>query len=539
MGNYLITQTNTLTTMSERAPDVPMADASQPKRTRSSNAPPRLPPSASEATKSLASMLDDVQPPERLWTFHERSGVIYHAEETRCDECAAYIMHLQDAKQREDPSLLKTLRELESAWLKRLDDHPATKERLNVAYRDGIAVGVRRERHEKSEEGRAREDSGKGKGRASQAEEDLEALQKKYEDLVRANAVLVAEKRVAEQENASLLTQIRTLEREFGRLSHGTGAPFISEDRDVLMEPAAVPSTSATGSTSGSYAAAAKRKPAAPSEGPGPSKRQRPAPMTFRDPRTNLPVPMHPGGNPHFDNGAWHEAVRTCPGENLDQKIRWLCQNRHLSLFKRVIGELREFVHIGGVRSLGPHQKFVWKAKDSPWSLRELALVNPEKAHPGVRWDGDVPNESDLATWSLVRCLYAGKPEVPGRRNALRDALALAVEDLDLWGASGTQSLGLNPMPLPSTEAATPDAVARHLSSCGVTRDFVTSTLRPFVQRAQAIITRSSIGSSPQDADHVIRQLAVSTATSAAASVVASADSPVRDADMAEAGLPP
>jgi hypothetical protein len=305
------------------------------------------------------------------------------------------------------------------------------------------------------------------------------------------------------------------------------------------MEPASVPSTSATGSATGSYAAAIKRRPAVTGEGPGPSKRQRQAPMTFKDPRTQLPVPMYPGGNPHFDDGPWRKAVSECPGETLDQKIRWLCQNRHLPLFKRVIDELREFVHVGGVRSLGPHQKIVWKAKDSPWSLRELALVNPERAHPGVRWDGEVPNESDLATWSLVKCLNAGKHEVPGRRNALRSALAVAVENLDLWGASGTQSLGLKPTPLPPTEAATPDVVARHLSLCGVTRDFVTSTLRPFVQRAQSVIAQSSVGSSPQDADYVIRQLAVSTATSAAASAAASNGSPARDADMTEAGLPP
>ena len=531
-----------------------MADVGQPNHTRSSNAPPRTPLQAPEATRSLSSLLDDVHPPERRWTFHQSTGVIYHAENTKCDDCVAYIKHLQSARRGEEPSLLKAIRELENSWLKRLDEHPVLREQRNNAYRDGIAEGRYRERGEASEEGRARVDSGKNKARMSQAELDLEDLQTRYDDVVRANAVLVAEKRVLETENKALLTQVRTFEREFERFSSGdsylsastgvdvptfgTGIPFVPlEDQDVLMEPVAGSSTGSAGNASSSYAAAVKRKPTAPpTEGQGPVKRPKQARMTFRDPRTNLPVPLHPGGNPHFDGGAWREAINSCPGETLDQKIRWLCGNRHLPLFKRVLGELREFVRVGGYKNLGPHQKAVWRAKDSPWSLRELALANPSKAHPGVRWNGSVPNDADLVTWSLVRCLNAGRSETPGRRSALREALAQAVEDLDLWGPIGTQSSGLNPAPLDPSEDATPDAVARHLVHCGVTRDYVVSIFRPFMQRAHQISSRPSVGSSPGDAISVARHITASGTTSIAASAAASTGSPVRDAEMAEAG---
>jgi len=219
--------------MSESARDVPMADARQSRRARSPNGPQSSPQSPKIATQSLKSMLDDVHPPERQWTFHERTGVIYHAEKSKCDECIAYIEHMQSAKRREEPSLLKAIQDLESAWVDRLDDHPAVRERQDMAYRDGIAKGARREREEASEEGRARGDSGKSKERMLQAEMDLEELQEKHDVVVRANAVLVAEKRVVEQENQSLLAQIRTLEREFGRLSSGSGNQSTSTSVDV------------------------------------------------------------------------------------------------------------------------------------------------------------------------------------------------------------------------------------------------------------------------------------------------------------------
>ncbi|HEY6408804.1 MAG TPA: hypothetical protein VIY29_15190, partial [Ktedonobacteraceae bacterium] len=452
------------------------------------------------------------------------------------------------AKASREPSLVRVLKNLEDSWLRRLDDHPVVQDQRNMAYRDSITKGIECERKEALEEGRGRSGPDKGKGRACSAGPELEALQKKHDDVVRANAVLVAERRTLEQERNSLLDQLRALEREFERLPQdsarlsrpaGTGMPVagigipyhLLRDQDVPMDPVAGPSSA----VNDSYAAAVKRKPTATPEGQAPKKRQRQARMTFRDPRSGLPVPLHPGGNPHFDGGAWSKALSTCPGEQVDEKIRWLCTNRHLPLFKRVTDELRQFVQTGGVRNLGPHQKLVWRAKEGSWSLRELALVNPQKAHPGLRWDAGVPNDADLVTWSLVKCLNAGKPEQPGRRAAIREALAAAVESLDYWKASGTQSTGLRPEPLPLSEAVTPGTVARHLAKCGVTGDYVTSNLRPFLQRAASIINQPSAGSSPRDANHVHRQLAMSTATSAAPSAAASAGSPLRDAEMAEA----
>ena len=57
----------------------------------------------------------------------------------------------------------------------------------------------------------------------SQTQDDLEELQEKYDEVVRANTVLAAEKRALEADNAALRSQVHTLEHEFKRAEAGLG----------------------------------------------------------------------------------------------------------------------------------------------------------------------------------------------------------------------------------------------------------------------------------------------------------------------------
>ena len=87
--------------MSEVLRDVKMADESQSQPGRSTNATTAAPLLVSNSARSLVLMLDDVQAPKPKWVFHRPTGVVFHAEDNRCEVCFAYIKHLQDAKRRE------------------------------------------------------------------------------------------------------------------------------------------------------------------------------------------------------------------------------------------------------------------------------------------------------------------------------------------------------------------------------------------------------------------------------------------------------
>jgi hypothetical protein len=325
-------------------------------------------PAPSTTTVSdLLSVLDSIRPTARSWQCHPGTGVLLHTDETPCQPCMNYILHLQKEKESNSPSLLDALESLEHHWLTRLDNHPDTIDTRDRAYRDGKRDG-RREAEKDWEKGRARTDSaGKGKARATEPELELEQLKESHEKTVRecdswsgratraekelrelhaTYLTLLGENRRLVDENLNLKTQIASTQGMHIPLDYGLGPdpysagaepviPAREEDYDILMGNAPSPSSSGP-------PPAPKRKLGEEVGGPS-SKRPRGAvPVVqlpdgttaeIRDGRTGLPMPIDFGGNPYLSGRAWSRISTECLGRTQAKKVEWLCSNRHLPLY--------------------------------------------------------------------------------------------------------------------------------------------------------------------------------------------------------------
>jgi hypothetical protein len=278
----------------------------------------------------------------------------------------------------------------------------------------------------------------------------------------------------------------------------GIGNPSFPqyEDGDVLMDP--MPSAT----TSSPSSAPKRRSDDEPPASSPSSKHPHSAPPTvtlpdgamteLRDSHMGLPLLLGSGDNPHLSGGAWSCMSIECPGRTLAKKVEWLCTNQHLSLYKDVTEELSALIAAGGSQNLGNMQRKFLSLRKAPLSLYKIAMINPQTAHPGVRWDNRIPNPGDLEVWSLIRSLTKTDTKNSNWWIAFRQALDEAVWKPQLWGSADAQLTGICVRDLDAKVPPTVEVVVSHFLACGVTWGFIHSSILPFLQRAYGSVPPST-----------------------------------------------
>lgn len=447
---------------------------------------------------AIENMLEQVNPTEREWKVHLGTGVPYHTK--GCEACVSFVKHIVEDKERGSASLTAAIQRLENHWLDKLENHPFTKIGKQGAYDHGFDDGY--VKAEKEAERRQK----KGKERAKSPEIELEKLEKKIVQLEHEKAELNGENERLQRRVDDLLREAAELRAGTLLLKRESPLPYAEMTepygpyRSIAADPIllqtefyrqkavgyeTVTPTSATSSSTGS----AKRKaqelvPEDPPSGGRQAKQPKPR-IEIRQVSSRTILPFDKAGNQYLPDGAWMRMMKEVPGEGVHQKLDYLATRRWLPIWADILKEIRHLEATGG--TLGNAQKKVKVVNRAPYSVMELAMTNRGSTPAGLRWVDGIPNTEDLMIWQVYRAITKVKDDV--RHRALRQAFDAAVTDDSLWEhytPTPAQSQGLLEIPFPAGAEVTPSNMAGHLKACGVTREFLEHSLRPYVLRNQA-----------------------------------------------------